>query len=141
MLADLQRKKVWDDEIPRRNNREDGCTVAGLHAAGRRGVKYGALSVPDGRVSISGKIDGYDGARSFVFSWKETGGQRVAQPTRRGFGSAILLEGTEQFGTVAMKYLPDGLIYQLHLDLKAIEVLKNVPTVPNKPNVVARENV
>jgi hypothetical protein len=65
----------------------------------------------------------------------------VAQPTRRGFGSAILLEGAEQFGSVAMKHLPDGLIYQLQLDLKAIEVLKNVPTVPNKPNVVARENV
>jgi hypothetical protein len=59
----------------------------------------------------------------------------------RGFGSAILLEGAEQFGTVAIEYLPDGLIYQLRLDLKAIEVLKNVTTVPNKPNVVVRENI
>jgi PAS domain S-box-containing protein len=112
-----------------------------VHELATNAVKYGALSVPDGRVLISGKIDQYDGARSFVFSWKETGGPRVAQPTRRGFGSTILLEGAEQFGTVTMKYLPDGLIYQLHLDLKAIEVLKNVPTVPNKLNVVARENV
>jgi two-component sensor histidine kinase len=103
-----------------------------VHELATNAVKYGALSVPDGRVSISGKIDRYDGAGSFVFSWKETGGPRVAQPTRRGFGSAILLEGAEQFGTVAMRYLPDGLIYQLHLDLKAIEVLKNVPTIPNK---------
>ena len=114
----------------------DGCEITVMpraaqqfamivHELATNAVKYGALSVPDGRVSISGKIDGYDGARFFVFSWKETGGPRVAQPTRRGFGSAILLEGTEQFGTVAMKYLPDGLIYQLHLDLKAIEVLKN----------------
>jgi PAS domain S-box-containing protein len=103
-----------------------------VHELATNAVKYGALSVPDGRVSISGKIDRNNSAGSFVFSWKETGGPRVAQPTRRGLGSAILLEGAEQFGTAAMNYLPDGLIYELHLDLKAIEVLRNEPTVPNQ---------
>jgi hypothetical protein len=53
----------------------------------------------------------------------------VSPPTRRGFGSAILLEAAEQFGSVTMKYLPEGLIYQLQLDLKAIEVRKNVTTI------------
>jgi PAS domain S-box-containing protein len=104
-----------------------------VHELATNALKYGALSVPDGRVSISGRIDRYDGAGSFVFSWKETGGPRVAPPTRRGFGSAILLEAAEQFGSVTMKYLPEGLIYQLQLDLKAIEAPKNVITLPNKP--------
>jgi two-component sensor histidine kinase len=47
-----------------------------VHELATNAIKYGALSVPDGRVSISGKIDRYDGAGSFVFSWKETGGPR-----------------------------------------------------------------
>jgi two-component system CheB/CheR fusion protein len=55
-------------------------------------LKYGALSSPDGRVSISGKIEGYDGSGSFVFLWNETDGPRVSPPTRKGFGSVVLLE-------------------------------------------------
>jgi PAS domain S-box-containing protein len=92
-----------------------------VHELATNALKYGALSVPDGRVAISGKTERDKGAESFVFSWKETGGPRVSQPTKRGFGSAILLEGAEQFGNVTMNYLPEGLIYQLQLDLKAIE--------------------
>ena len=65
-------------------------------------LKYGALSSPDGRVSISSKIDRHDGSASFVFSWKETGGPQVAPP-RRGFGSVVLLEAAQQFGTVTMQ--------------------------------------
>ena len=104
-----------------------------VHELATNAVKYGALSIPDGRVAISGKIDRYNGAASFVFSWKETGGPRVSQPTKRGFGSAILLEAAEQFGNVTMNYLPDGLIYQLQLDLKAIEAPRNIIMLPNKP--------
>ncbi len=91
------------------------------HELATNALKYGALSVPDGRVSISGKLDRSNGSESFVFSWRETGGPKVSQPTRKGFGSAILVESAEQFGHVTMKYLPEGLIYQINLDLTAIE--------------------
>ena len=104
-----------------------------VHELATNAVKYGALSVPDGRVAISGKTDRYNGAESFIFSWRETGGPQVLQPTKRGFGSTILLESAEQFGNVTAKYLPDGLIYQLQLDLKAMEAPENIITLPNKP--------
>jgi PAS domain S-box-containing protein len=94
-------------------------------------LKYGALSSPDGRVSISGKIDRYDGSGSFVFSWKEAGGPQVSPPTRRGFGSVVLLEAAQQFGGVTMNYLPEGLTYQLQLDLNAIAAPTNVITLRN----------
>ena len=96
-------------------------------------LKYGALSSPDGRVSISGKIERYDGSGSFVFSWKETGGPRVSPPTRRGFGSVVLLEAAEQFGSVTMNYLPEGLTYQLQLDLNAIGTPTNIITELKTP--------
>lgn len=104
-----------------------------VHELATNALKYGALSVPDGRVSISGKIDRYDGSGSFVFSWEESDGPQVSSPTKRGFGSAILLEAAQQFGSVAMKYPPEGVTYRLQLDLKEIEVPKIIRTVPSAP--------
>ncbi len=94
------------------------------HELATNALKYGALSVPDGRVSISGKLDRSNGSESFFFSWKETGGPKVSQPTRRGFGSAILVESAEEFGHATVKYEPEGLIYEIKLDLTTIEISK-----------------
>jgi len=110
----------------------DGCEIAIspraaqqfamiVHELATNAVKYGALSSSKGRVSISGKLERSNGSEAFVFSWKEAGGPRVSPPTRRGFGSVILLEAAQQFGEVTVKYPPEGLTYQLQLDLKAIE--------------------
>jgi PAS domain S-box-containing protein len=93
-----------------------------IHELGTNALKYGALSSADGRISISGKVDRYDGTGSFVFSWKESGGPRVSPPKKRGFGSVILLEAAQEFGNVTVNYPPDGLMYQLRLDLNAIRV-------------------
>jgi two-component sensor histidine kinase len=78
-------------------------------------------SCPDGRISVTGKLDHYDGSGSFLFSWKESGGPRVSPPTRKGFGGVILQEAAEQFGDVTIDYSPGGLVYQLRGDLKEIE--------------------
>jgi hypothetical protein len=43
----------------------------------------------------------------------------------------ILLEAAEQFGNVTVNYPPGGLIYQLQLDLKAIEIPRTVIPLPN----------
>ncbi len=62
-----------------------------LHELATNAVKYGALSVPEGRVSIGWNLahDG-NGARHLVLMWKESGGPPVAEPTRVGFGSRML---------------------------------------------------
>jgi two-component sensor histidine kinase len=92
-----------------------------VHELATNALKYGALSSPDGRIAISGKVDRYDGGGSFVFSWQESGGPRVSPPTRKGFGSAILLEAAQQFGNVTMNYPPEGFVYRLQVDLKDVE--------------------
>ena len=106
-----------------------------VHELATNALKYGALSSPDGRISISGKIDRRNGNGSFVFSWRESGGPRVSPPTRRGFGSVILLDAAQQFGSVTMNYLPEGLIYQLQLDLREIATPTNVITLPDTPTL------
>jgi PAS domain S-box-containing protein len=104
-----------------------------VHELATNALKYGALSSPDGRVLISGKLDRHNGSPSFLFSWKESGGPRISLPTRKGFGSVILLDSAKQLGTVTVDYPPDGLLYQLKLDLKEIEAPGNVATLPTAP--------
>jgi two-component sensor histidine kinase len=52
-------------------------------------VKYGALSVPDGGVVVAGRRD--DGASELVITWSEHGGPAVQEPTRRNFGTQLIL--------------------------------------------------
>jgi two-component sensor histidine kinase len=106
-----------------------------VHELSTNALKYGALSSPDGSISISGKLVRNDGSGSFVFSWKESGGPRVSLPTRKGFGSVILLDACRQFGAATMNYLPEGLLYELQVDLKEIEAPSNVVTLRPMPKV------
>jgi len=96
-----------------------------IHELATNALKYGALSTPDGRVSIEGRIERLDGDGRFSFLWTESGGPHVSAPTRKGFGSVILLDAAKQFGEhVALDYAPLGLNYELQLRLSAIEALK-----------------
>jgi two-component sensor histidine kinase len=96
-----------------------------IHELATNAVKYGALSAPAGRVSIEGKINRLDGRGTFTFVWRETGGPAVTKPTRRGFGSVILLDSAKHFGqSVKLDYTPRGLRYELQLQLNTIEASK-----------------
>ena len=58
-----------------------------LHELATNAAKYGALSVPAGRVEVAWTLEP-DGA--LALSWTERGGPPVAQPKRRGFGLTII---------------------------------------------------
>jgi PAS domain S-box-containing protein len=94
-----------------------------LHELATNAVKYGALSVPTGSVSITCTCDveRIKGG-TFSFLWKESGGPIVLPPQRKGFGTVILIDGAKQFGQhVALDYEPDGLKYEIRFPLSAIE--------------------
>ncbi|MFC3070534.1 PAS domain-containing sensor histidine kinase [Phenylobacterium soli] len=78
-----------------------------LHELATNAVKYGALSVPAGRVSVAWRI-GADG--ELMLTWRESGGPPVTPPTRQGFGSRLLKQGLarELSGAVTLEYLPEG---------------------------------
>jgi PAS domain S-box-containing protein len=93
-----------------------------IHELATNALKYGALSTAAGRVSIEGKIDRLNGGGTFRFVWRETGGPAVTKPTRRGFGSVILLDSAKHFGqSVELDYAPRGLSYELQVQLNTIE--------------------
>lgn len=59
-----------------------------LHELATNAVKYGALSVPGGRVSIKWAL--VNNSNDFELSWRETGGPPVVEPAARGFGLTVL---------------------------------------------------
>jgi PAS domain S-box-containing protein len=58
-----------------------------VHELATNAAKYGALSVPEGRIHIawSRAADG-----RLVFHWTEIGGPSVKPPTRQGFGTRVM---------------------------------------------------
>ena len=93
-----------------------------IHELATNAMKYGALSVPNGRVSIDCDVRRASEDGAFTFSWKEIGGPTVSAPRRKGFGSTILLDGAKQFGAKAsLNYEPKGLRYELRFPLSAVE--------------------
>ena len=102
-----------------------------IHELATNALKYGALSTPAGQISIVGTKEWLDGGGRFKFAWNETGGPAVTKPTRRGFGSVILLDAAKRFGqSVVLNYALEGLSYQLEVSLDAIEASGNVMQVP-----------
>lgn len=79
-----------------------------FHELGTNALKYGALSRPEGRVSIVWTAVGGD----LAVRWAEVGGPPVAPPQRRGFGSRLLERGlaAELNGRVHLDFVPSGLI-------------------------------
>jgi two-component sensor histidine kinase len=58
-----------------------------LHELTTNPAKYGALSVPDGRIHIEWSSDSVG---PIVLHWIETGGPPVELPKSRGFGSKVM---------------------------------------------------
>jgi PAS domain S-box-containing protein len=84
----------------------------GLHELATNAAKYGALSTPDGKVSVTWRIDRSSHHHVVEIVWRETGGPAVVVPSRRGFGSNMLETGLarELGGAVTLDFAPDGLV-------------------------------
>jgi two-component sensor histidine kinase len=77
-----------------------------VHELTTNAVKYGALSIPSGRIGISWS----NIAGRLAVEWIESGGPQPVAPTREGFGSKLLRSGVKQFqGSVDCRFEPTGL--------------------------------
>lgn len=77
-----------------------------LHELATNAAKYGALSVPEGRVSVGWQADEASGY--LQIDWVESGGPPVTQPVKTGFGTR-LIQTAIYHGEVRQTYAPDGL--------------------------------
>jgi PAS domain S-box-containing protein len=91
-----------------------------LHELATNAAKYGSLSVPAGRVSVSWTRRARG---ALAIRWAETGGPAVAAPSKRGLGTAML--GRALSGPLGGKSKLDwragGLVCDLELPASALE--------------------
>jgi PAS domain S-box-containing protein len=83
-----------------------------IHELATNAVKYGALSVPAGKVGVSWRFDEDAPApRALLLHWTEQGGPPVSPPARKGFGHVVIGEMVERSlqGKVAMEFAREGL--------------------------------
>jgi two-component sensor histidine kinase/CheY-like chemotaxis protein len=82
-------------------------------------TKFGALSVPGGRVEIVWTID--NDTERFQLTWTEKDGPVVMAPTRRSFGTRMIGSlGQQLHGDVQLAYEPTGFIYKLNVPLNSL---------------------
>lgn len=94
-----------------------------IHELATNASKYGALSAPQGRVSIRwGFEDTRDGGREFYFRWAESDGPDIAPPTRTGFGTRLITRvlAADFDGEVTTHYRPEGLVCELRAPASAV---------------------
>ncbi|MFO1039468.1 MAG: CheR family methyltransferase [Geminicoccaceae bacterium] len=83
-----------------------------LHELATNAMKYGSLSVPDGRVRFDWRIEERGDGRHLAICWEETGGPKVEEPKTEGFGSALVDQQLrhELSGKPEVVFRPEGLL-------------------------------
>jgi two-component sensor histidine kinase len=84
-----------------------------LHELATNSSKYGALSVPTGKVEIEWHFEpGPEDTTNLRLTWRERGGPPVTPPVRKGFGCFVLERVTvNALGEGSLEFKPDGLVW------------------------------
>jgi two-component sensor histidine kinase/CheY-like chemotaxis protein len=83
-----------------------------IHELTTNAVKYGALSSPGGRISVTWQMT----EQGLLLLWDEAGGPPIAgPPERQGFGTKIIAAGIEHQldGRVTFDWRPEGLLVSI----------------------------
>jgi PAS domain S-box-containing protein len=83
-----------------------------FHELTTNAVKYGALSVPTGKIAVRRIGVGDDGALGI--EWQETGGPLVTQPVSSGFGQTLISRSLGNGGTT-LEFRPEGVVCRLSI--------------------------
>ena len=94
-----------------------------LHELAINAAKFGALSVPGGRLSITWDRREHDGKQALALSWHERHGPRVKPRRKRGFGSMMIENNLARAldAEVDLAFDPDGL--RCHVVIPASQIL------------------
>ena len=85
-----------------------------LHELGTNSMKYGALSIVEGRITVSWSVE----HALLHLKWAERGGPPISTPVRRGFGTALIEQSTRgEGGDARMLVDAEGLSWEITLPL------------------------
>jgi two-component sensor histidine kinase len=94
-----------------------------LHELAANAAKYGALSVPEGRVQITWeRLNGAEGS-ALELDWREQQGPKVKTRRKRGFGSLVIERNLTRAldAEVNLNFDPAGL--HCHIVIPASQIL------------------
>jgi PAS domain S-box-containing protein len=92
-----------------------------LHELVTNASKYGALSVTEGRVSVSWEYQNNgDAGTVLTIVWRETGGPPISAPLQCGYGTSLIrdLIPHELGGTVNLTFLSEGVSCTIEIPQK-----------------------
>ena len=101
--------KVWI------GGRKSTSLTMAMHELATNAVKYGALSVEGGRVTVCWRVEEASGADRLHLEWRERGGPSVTPPERKGFGSGLVERGLamEFGGQAQIAFEPEGVVCEI----------------------------
>jgi two-component sensor histidine kinase len=98
-----------------------------IHELATNATKYGALSVPAGKVKISWAFDSESlASRELVLKWVEQGGPLIVPPSRNGFGHLVIGEMIERSlnAKVALEFATHGLEWSASIPATNLVVIE-----------------
>jgi two-component sensor histidine kinase len=106
-------------EIRIDGRRSTSLTMA-MHELATNALKYGALSVDAGRVTVSWRVEEVSDIRRLQIEWRERGGPPVTPPEKRGFGSRLIERGLamELGGKAKIAFRPGGIVCEITASLE-----------------------
>jgi PAS domain S-box-containing protein len=105
----------WEGPPARLNPKAAVSLVMALHELCTNAAKYGALSVPEGRVTLHWSVEG----DRLHLEWRERGGPPVSVPERRGFGFRMIERAlaADMAGGARLDFEPEGLVCRIDATL------------------------
>lgn len=90
-----------------------------FHELATNAAKYGALSSPQGRVTVSWQTVREEEGLRLRLRWREEGGPTVRPPRRRGFGTRLIERGLayQLRGQASLAFLPEGVCCEVVMTL------------------------
>jgi len=106
-----------------------------VHELATNAGKYGALSTPNGRVTVNWRLSDDGGIE---LSWSETGGPPVKPPTRLGFGSTLIERALamETGGRATNHYLRTGVVCEVFLPSSSVSHSDALAPLSGEPAMV-----
>ena len=92
-----------------------GALALGLNELATNAIKYGALSVPQGRVSFTWTLTPEADGNLLALEWRESGGPAPKAPQKEGYGSRVIkfIPSRERAGSVTFDYAPEGYVCRI----------------------------
>ncbi len=104
-----------------------------IHELATNAVKYGALSTPEGAVTISWSKTSSSPAR-LRFVWQERGGPPTKAPSQKGFGLTVLNAAAQDLGAAAScDFSAGGLIYTLEGPFEVTQSVMGLESFADAP--------